>query len=119
MELWVRGQDKTILCKIRELYIGDRCEVLGRYYGMDKWDVLGVYDTKERCLEILDEIQKILQADPLPLLAFTNCDITQDIYNDLNKSYKNGDLLVLSVPSLQGNVRVCEKSTTVYEMPEK
>lgn len=69
MNLWVRSQDKTNLVKIRQIslnyqnnkqiianYIPDFYPNSGEYY-----EFLGVYKTKERAIEILDEIQDLLQ----------------------------------------------------------
>lgn len=59
MELWVLSQDRERLTKIHDLRI---------YYAKqeDIWviedcDDLGYYKSKERALEILDEIQNILK----------------------------------------------------------
>lgn len=55
MELWIRSQDKTFLRKVN---------TIGIVEGRDFWGIednfrvsLGEYKTKERALEILDEIQ--------------------------------------------------------------
>ena len=122
MELWVRSQDKEVLVKAERVYywrhnLTDPDNVVHKI--TTGKETLGNYETRERCLEILDEIQKILTADPLPLLVFTNCDVTEDTYNDLNEMHKKGDLLALCGTSLQNDVKVIEKSTFVYEMPEK
>ena len=68
MELWVRSQDKMNLVKIRQIslnyrnnkkiianYMPDSFENSGEYY-----ELLGTYKTKERALEVLDEIQNII-----------------------------------------------------------
>lgn len=65
MELWIRSQDKMNLVKIRQIslnyqnnkqiianYIPELYENSGEYY-----ELLGTYKTKERALEVLDEIQ--------------------------------------------------------------
>lgn len=60
MELLIRSQDKTILTKINEdLYLYgnfDKTFIIKT----DKWQ-LGTYKTKERALEVLDEISNILK----------------------------------------------------------
>lgn len=129
MELWVRSQDKSRLFKADNLYVDKYYQVSGYKTkeqtvksGFAIWHnekVIAQYGTKERCLGILDEVQKILSADPVPLLVFTNCDVTEDTYNGLNEMYKKGDLLALSVYSPQENVKIIEKSTVIYEMPEE
>lgn len=61
MKLWIRTQDKKKLCIIEDLFI---CEV-----NKERWDIktqingtVGSYKSEERCLEILDEIQNILNS---------------------------------------------------------
>lgn len=122
MELWVRSQNKEFLVKVERAYyyrepLTDPDDVVHRI--TTGKETLGKYESKERCLEILDEIQKILMADPVPLLVFTNCDVTEDTYNGLNEMYKKGDLLAVCGASPQNDVKAIEKSTFVYQMPEK
>ena len=64
MDLWIRSQDKEKLVKINSLQYG---EYQGTHYingycinEADNID-LGIYATKERALEVLDEIQDLLQ----------------------------------------------------------
>lgn len=66
MTLWVRSQDRMNLVKINstiELKFGDCKTIIADYQPdfTDKYDgyyvALGTYETKERALEILDEIQ--------------------------------------------------------------
>lgn len=65
MELWIRSQDKKNLVKIRQIslnyqnnkqiianYTPELYENSGGYY-----ELLGTYKTKERALEVLNEIQ--------------------------------------------------------------
>lgn len=65
MNLWIRSQDKMNLVKIRQIslnyqnnkqiianYIPELYENSGEYC-----ELLGTYETKERAIEILDEIQ--------------------------------------------------------------
>lgn len=122
MELWIRSQNKEHLVNADRVYywrefLTDPYSVVHKI--TTGKETLGKYDSRERCLEILDEVQKILSADPVPLLAFTNCNVTEDTYNDLNEIYKKGDLLTLYANSPQENVKIVEKSAVVYEMPEK
>lgn len=71
MELWIRSQDREYLVKVNVLWIMDNqiwMEV--PFYDNHKKlgltvtsnnHRLGVYKTKERALEVLDEIQKIIK----------------------------------------------------------
>lgn len=77
MELWIRSQDKMNLVQIKQIninyqnnkqvianYIPETYENAGEYY-----ELLGTYKTKERALEVLDEIQrKISQNECLKIM---------------------------------------------------
>ena len=56
MELWIRSQDKTVLINVKTLFVADK-EIRGYYSDNPNW-FLGIYKTKERALEVLDEIQE-------------------------------------------------------------
>ena len=64
MELWIRSQKndnlRPMLLKVNEFEIGDynddmNCIVVNNLY------CVGIYKSKERALEVLDEIQSILE----------------------------------------------------------
>ena len=68
MDIWIRSQDKMNLVQIKQIsinyqnnkqvianYIPEMYENAGEYY-----ELLGTYETKERALEVLEEIQDIL-----------------------------------------------------------
>ena len=71
MNLWIRSQDKESLVKVDNLYISvgnyicyyveKGKEVPNTYYRPS--GELGRYETKERALEVLDEIQEYIQHD--------------------------------------------------------
>ena len=54
MELWVRSQDKTTLEKIDTIQI---CQNPDNTWFFNTGLVIGTYKSKERALEVLDEIQ--------------------------------------------------------------
>lgn len=69
MDLWIRSQDKMNLVKVNQVnvnytnnmqiianYIPDFIGKEGEYY-----ELLGTYKTKERSLEVLDEIQSAIE----------------------------------------------------------
>ena len=89
MELWIRSQDKTQLAQITGLLLNDN-EIRGFTNYHQNYYELGTYKTKERALEVLDEIQAILS----PKLKTT---LTKDGLN----------------------VEVIDKNYDVYQMPEK
>ena len=68
MELWIRSQDKSSIVKVDNLYVSvgnficyyveKGKEVPDTYYRPS--GELGRYETRERALEVLDEIQNML-----------------------------------------------------------
>lgn len=62
MNLWIRSQDKRILQKVDNIFLDANYENkrISTYDG-DNTE-LGTYKTKERALEVLDEIQNMLYA---------------------------------------------------------
>ena len=63
MELWIRSQDKKLLMKSTELRYNQKKEDYSilAYDTKGDYRLLGIYKSKERALEVLDEIQDLLQ----------------------------------------------------------
>ena len=64
MELWIRSQDKDILLKVDSLLIDDNNNDIYTqcWVGVNlETYTLGKYKTKERALEVLNEIQEKLK----------------------------------------------------------
>jgi hypothetical protein len=57
MELWIRSQDRHKILKVNEVYV---CKHENNHVYADGGIELGEYVTKQRALEVLDEIQKYL-----------------------------------------------------------
>ena len=64
MKLWVRSQDKCTLQECHHLSVQEVAEPNKKH---TKWAVVadfafvGEYETKDRCLEIIDEIQNLIK----------------------------------------------------------
>ena len=107
MNLWVRSQDKIILQKVDNIYLNANydnrriCTNDSRDHESD----LGEYKTKERAIEVLDEIQSLLQ----PTIEYKP--IVQEEYNPAY-TYKH-------FVKVDDNIEIKELSTFVYQMPEK
>ena len=61
MDLWIRSQDKTRLVKVNYVYMTENNDHL-TIYGetIDSAPIVGTYKSKERALEVLEEIQKYI-----------------------------------------------------------
>lgn len=106
MELWIRSQDRTILRKV---------DTIGIVEGRDFWSIdenltvsFGKYKTKERALEVLNEIQNILR--PKYILNSSSIKPIGDPYY-----VENG--VIFQRYGANGTIQ--EVSTVVYKMPEK
>lgn len=103
MNLWVRSQDKENLIPIKNpicVYDNKIVYKESASYIM----TLAEYKTKERALEVLDEIQDLLQ------LKIEYKPIVQEEYNVLYP-YKN-------FIKVDDNMEIKEFSTFVYQIPE-
>ena len=114
MDLWVRSQDKMNLVKIRQIsldyqnnkqiianYVPDFFENSGAYY-----ELLGTYKTKERALEVLNEIEKLIK----PITIFQNCQVDK---STIEKIKEIGYCMV------NNDARVEQISQAFYQMPEE
>ena len=100
----MRSQDKRILQKVDNLFLDANYENkrISTYDG-DNIE-LGTYKTKERAIEVLDEIQNLLQ----PIIKYEP--IVQEEYNPAY-TYKH-------FVKVDDNIEIKELSTLVYQMPE-
>ena len=107
MDLWIRSQDKRHLINCEALML--------EQVGNGKWGIRAFsknydynicnYKTKERALEVLNEIQNILK----PKISYTPI-ITEE--QKAEYRYKH-------FVTEQAKVEIVELSTYVYEMPEE
>ena len=80
MDLWIRSQNKDYLIKATDLYIPiSRTNEDFSIYTICSDFRLGTYKTKERALEVLDEIQKIIS--PRGIVKQCKKGIEIDIHN--------------------------------------
>ena len=76
MELWIRSQDKMNLVKVRQIGVNyqDNKQIIANYTpelyenSGGYYELLGTYKTKERAIEVLDEIQdELIGSDFMPI----------------------------------------------------
>lgn len=59
MELWIRSQDKETLVKVNDISI-EMNMIYGYFDKSTEYEHLGSYATKERAIEVIDEIEQRL-----------------------------------------------------------
>ena len=107
MELWVRNQDRENLVKVELLEINERekdCMITTMF--QNKVAHLGIYKTKERALEVLDEIQKLLN----PMLIFTNAEVDEETLKNIRD---------VGACWISNDAKLEQINITVYEMPKE
>lgn len=109
MEVWVRNMWKHGLYKVDGVVAR---EVNGKWEITDLRSVLplGEYPTKERCLEIIDEIQKLLYSD---FIIIRNCAVDESVAEYL----KPTKAIAYQADNKSPSIEYHEQSVVVYEMP--
>ena len=125
MEVWVRSQDKerfllikgVRFCKYKKGYF-EKNKTLKEIaesedaYGVDcNGEIFGEYATKERCLEIIDEIQSLF-CDFLICKDVSPCDHPQFKKLGLTSIHYLGK-------DFDPTIEYHERSSIVYEMPKE
>lgn len=124
MELFVRSQDKEFLVKVGRVFY-NRVILTDPYTVLHKISTgqgtLGNYETKERCLEILDEIENEIKKASRDYIIWQSNSIfalsESDILEMNNQLQKSG---IINVPK-EVNAEFVPKGSQVviYQMPEK
>ena len=106
MEFWIRSQDKEILLKANDISISNNVinegesikfkgyKIVGYFDKNTEYEHLGSYATKERALEVLDDIQNF---------------ICTEIHEN-NIDYEEADLIL--------KAKIVDSLCKVYQMPE-
>ena len=111
MELSIRSQDKEHLIKYDNLYINKNDNGIRTTYRiMTDFITLGIYESKERAIEVLDEIQNII--NPKAILQAKGL-LSRETMRQIQEDY---DMTV--IPSCVDIIQPISTSI-VYEMPEE
>ena len=115
MYLWIRSQDKHLLAKYNILEVAQatpktQAKVMGFVSDDLGYKELGTYETKERALEVLDEIQNFL----IPrFIVSANSD--NDCINNLFDKSTCGKVF----PDDKLQIKNINLDCWVYEMPQE
>ena len=125
MELWIRSQNKEKLVKVNELSLYDSNILKNDFVLNDKPNYsnisiiandnynLGSYKSKERALEVLDEIQKLIY--PKNIIKYNDSPLTQGEISQLRKTFKNTPMTIIQ----NDRIEIEQLGSIVYEMPEE
>ena len=115
MDLWIRSQDKHLLAKYSMLAVAQitpktQAKVMAFVSDDFGYEELGTYKTKERALEVLDEIQNFLTPR---FIVSTNSD--NDCIENLFDKATAGKVFL----SDRLEVKNINRDCWVYEMPKE
>lgn len=114
MDLWIRSQDKRILQKIDNIYLDANYENKRICNYVDDYKTeLGTYKTKERALEVLEEIQNILVGT---IIIKSNVFLSPSDQEKLRERFKTDTLPIIEQPSYE--IKPLQ-NFIVYKMPEE
>lgn len=109
MEVWVRSQGKNRFAQAHSFSYD--YEVHKHIVNCNGYPY-GVYNSKERCIEIIDEIQELLTAS---FVIVRNLPLDGDVETYLNPVKAIAYQAENQPPSIEYH----EQSVVVYEMPKK
>lgn len=95
MDLWIRSQNKKCLIRASMFNLDNDETGIYCYSNEENFCLLGKYKTKERALEVLDEIQRL---------------ISLDLLNE-NISYQEADIYLKTA--------MLDRMARIYEMPKE
>lgn len=109
MKLWIRSQDKKHLLKCEAFLIegvGNNRFGIRAFTKNYDFDIAN-YETKERALEVLDDIQNILK--PIIITTGYECECKDNLINKMS----------FDIEMTPTKTEIKEMTAYVYEMPEE
>ena len=121
MDLWIRSQEKERLIKPTDLYIEETIDYVNKCSEFDIYALnyanndirIGTYQTKERALEVLEEIQNILVGT---IIIKSNDFVSPSDQEKLRERFKTDTLPIIEQPSYE--IKPLQ-NFIVYKMPEE
>lgn len=102
MDLWIRSQNRNILCKAQTLRV---CiSAFLKWCICNEYTELGVYESEERALEVLDEIQSKLM--PKAILK-------------TNSVWRNCNPYLTEIFPIDNDIEYQDIGICVYQMPKE
>lgn len=118
MDLWIRSQDKSTLKCVKDVYCNCNNEILVYrnviYEDYCDFDLMGKYGTRERALEVLDEIQELILNQSKIYVESSCLSPIKPIDQKYIKELVKGDTPILDE---RLKIKTTNIDTVVYEMP--
>ena len=125
MDLWIRDSSKQELVKCSRIKIEEGFEtnqdcITRSYYTIYNFDGvhinwLGEYKTKERAMEVLDEIQKLVDQK---VMCFVNSPCSLNLDDALKVKEYADTYGVIPSDRAMGEIKYISPNSVVFEMPK-
>ena len=114
MDLWIRSQDKEMLCKTECVELMHDDPVYAKIYLNGKFPdlIIGCYE-KQRALEVIGEIQKLLTAN---LCFFQDINIEPKTLQNLGI---DNAIVCCGTQNKKPQVEFIHRDCVVFEMPKE
>lgn len=124
MELWIRSQDKEKLVKCNDIAIksflyneipeDEWCHsIVGCFDKETEYEILGSYKTKERTIEVLDEIQSKLASNKIVMQLDRNTRVGEETVDMFNDKYN------IKLLPAGATLKSVLNDIVIYKMPEE
>lgn len=115
MELWIRSQNKETLIKANDITI-EQNMIIGYFDKDTEYEYLGTYKSKERALEVLDEIQSKIKT-----LLYLKCKalLRQDDIKAAKNYFKELNGVDFVICDHKFEIEPITTNVIVYDMPEE
>ena len=106
MDLWIRSQNKYVLCKASCLTVG--FDAFLEWAIFNNNENLGSYETEKRALEVLDSIQSCLNARNIISPRKTTD------YQRIKEQFFDSNFIITD-----GSIDIIPSDVIIYEMPKE
>lgn len=115
MELWIRSQDKSALTIVDNvMYDAEKNEIVTVLCSVPL--VLGRYETEERCMELMNEIQSKLKNK---YLAKVNPIVSDETFRKTIREFEEFNKIDLIGCNGMVDIQPISSEVMVYEMPKE
>lgn len=117
MDLWIRSQDREIICKAECVDLMHDTEGYAKVFLNGNFPdlIVAVYENK-RALEVLDEIQTLLLGD---VLLFKSFNVNSEDLSEIGNQLKTKVLGMVDVNNPDTEIKFIPRDCIVYEMPKE
>ena len=117
--LWVRSQNKQRLSKVDDIYYVADGDFWSIRTNRSAFEYAGLYPTEQRCLEIIDEIQKLLMGGNPENAFIALKDCFYEDYDEIKQIVERAKEKKFIAVGGGADIEFMQPNVLVYEMPQE